>query len=141
MDAGESASEACAREVREETGLDVRVTRIAGVYTSPHQIIEYPDGNRIQPIAFSFEAEVVDGELILSEETTDYGYFTLHEMDGLDLMEHFHLNPGPLIGRLLSQIEESQAIGELATREDAFVLASKALENDRNSNDDESAGG
>ena len=88
MDAGESASEACAREVREETGLDVRVTRIAGVYTSPHQIIEYSDGNRIQPIAFSFEAEVVGGELGLSEETTDYGYFTFHEMDGLDLMEH-----------------------------------------------------
>jgi 8-oxo-dGTP pyrophosphatase MutT (NUDIX family) len=88
MDAGESASEACVREVLEETGLAVRVTRIVGVYTSPDLIIEYPDGNRVQPVAFSFEAEVFGGELGLSEETTDYGYFTMQEMDALDLMEH-----------------------------------------------------
>ena len=88
MDAGESASEACVREVLEETGLAVRVTRMVGVYTSPDLIIEYPDGNRVQPVAFSFEVEVVGGELGLSDETTDYGYFTMQEMDGLDLMEH-----------------------------------------------------
>ena len=78
----------CVREVLEETGLAVRVTRIVGVYTSPDRIIEYPDGNRIQPVAFSFEAEVLGGELGLSEETTDYGYFTAQEMDALDLMEY-----------------------------------------------------
>jgi len=88
MDAGESVSEACVREVLEETGLAVRVTRIVGVYTSPHLIIEYSDGNRIQPVGFSFEAEVVGGELGLSEETTGYGYFTMQEIDALDLMEH-----------------------------------------------------
>lgn len=60
---------------------------------------------------------------------------------GLDLMERFHLVPGPLIGNLLAQIEEAQAVGELATRDDAFVLASKVLEKDGISNDDKSAGG
>ena len=88
MDAGESALEAGVREVLEETGLHVRVTRIVGVYTSPGLIIEYSDGNRFQPVVFSFEAEVVGGELGLSDETTDYGYFTMQEMDALDLMEH-----------------------------------------------------
>ena len=87
MDPGESAQEACIREVLEETGLDVRVTKLVGVYTSPHQIIEYADGNRIQAITFSFEAEVVGGEVCLSDETTGYGYFTLDEMEALDLME------------------------------------------------------
>jgi hypothetical protein len=56
-------------------------------------------------------------------------------------MERFHLVPGPLIGNLLAQIEEAQAVGELATRDDAFVLASKVLEKDGISNDDKSAGG
>ena len=88
MDPGESASEGCVREVLEETGLDVRVTRLVGVYTSPNLVVEYADGNRVQPVAFSFEAEEIDGELGLSEETTEFGYFTLEEMETLDLMEH-----------------------------------------------------
>ena len=88
MDPGESAAEACAREVLEETGLVVRVGRLVGVYTSPHLIIEYPDGNRIQPVAFSFEALLVGGELGLSDETTEYGYFPVDEMKSMDVMEH-----------------------------------------------------
>ena len=47
MDPGESASECCVREVLEETGLRVRVTRLIGVYTSPDLIVEYADGNQI----------------------------------------------------------------------------------------------
>lgn len=88
MDPGESAAETCVREVLEETGLAVRVTRLVGVYTSPNIMVEYPDGNRIQPVAFSFEAEVVGGELCLSDETTDFGYVSVEKLDTIDLMEH-----------------------------------------------------
>ena len=88
MDPGESAAETCVREVLEETGLDVRVTKLVGVYTSPDIMVEYADGNRIQPVAFSFEAEVVGGELCLSDETTEYGYFAAQKLDAIDLMEH-----------------------------------------------------
>ena len=59
MDPGEGADETYVRELREETGLDVQVTRLVGVYTSPDIMVEYANGNRIQPVAFSFEAEVV----------------------------------------------------------------------------------
>ena len=47
MDAGESASEGCAREVLEETGLVVRINRLIGVYSSPDMVVEYPSGDRI----------------------------------------------------------------------------------------------
>ena len=40
MDPGESASETCIREVMEETGLQIRVTRLIGVYTTPDMLIE-----------------------------------------------------------------------------------------------------
>ena len=49
------------RETLEETGLVVRVVRLVGIYTSPDVIIEYADGNRIQPVAFTFEAEIPVG--------------------------------------------------------------------------------
>jgi len=88
MDPGESASECCVREVLEETGLQVRVTKLIGVYTSPDIIIEYADGNRLQPVALSFLAEVTGGRLSTSNETTAYGYFTVDEIDTIDLMEH-----------------------------------------------------
>jgi len=68
MDPGESADETCVREVLEETGLEVKVTRLVGIYTSPHILVEYPDGSKTQPVAFSFEAEVIGGQLGLSDE-------------------------------------------------------------------------
>ena len=87
MDSGESAVECCAREVFEETGLVVRVGRLVGVYSSPHRIIEYADGNRRQGLTLSFEAEPVGGKLRVSEETTEAGYFSLEQMKSMELME------------------------------------------------------
>ena len=91
MDAGESAAEACAREVLEETGLVVEVGRLIGVYTTPDLLIEYADGNRIQPVALNFAAEPVGGELGLSDETTDVGYFSVEDMKAMDIWEHHKL--------------------------------------------------
>jgi ADP-ribose pyrophosphatase YjhB (NUDIX family) len=88
MEPGESAEEACMREVEEEMGLHVQVTRLVGIYTTPHRIVAYADGNRYQLVALSFEARVVSGELRLSDETTEFGYFALAEIESLDLMEH-----------------------------------------------------
>ena len=36
VDAGERVEETCIREVYEETGLNIRVTRLIGVYSDPH---------------------------------------------------------------------------------------------------------
>ena len=86
MEPGESASEACIREVEEETGLQVTIKRLIGIYTTPHELIVYQDGNKIQLVALCFEAETVGGELRLSCETTEYGYFSYQEIQGLDLL-------------------------------------------------------
>ncbi len=86
MEPGESASEACIREVEEETGLQVTINRLIGVYTTPHELIVYQDGNKFQLVALCFEAEIVDGELRLSCETTEYGYFSYQEIQKLDLL-------------------------------------------------------
>jgi len=86
LESGESVTEACEREVLEETGLTVRVRRLVGVYSHPNQLVVYPDGNKAHIVALHFEAEGVGGELGLSNETTDYGYFTVQELEGLEFM-------------------------------------------------------
>ena len=86
MEPGESVTEACAREVWEETGLRVRVIRLVGVYSHPDQLTVYPDGNKFHIVALHFEAEVVSGEPGLSNETTEFGYFTMDEIQGMDFL-------------------------------------------------------
>jgi ADP-ribose pyrophosphatase YjhB (NUDIX family) len=88
MDAGEDVTEACVREVLEETGLHVRIERLIGVYSNPHFIIEYADGERCHSVALHFEATSIAGTLSISEETTEYGYYSLNEIVSMDVMEH-----------------------------------------------------
>jgi 8-oxo-dGTP pyrophosphatase MutT (NUDIX family) len=88
MEPGESPSEAAVRETFEETGLHVRVTRLVGVYSDPHQLVVYADGNKVQIVAIHFEAEVIDGTLGLSEETTAFGWFSPSEVQAMELLGH-----------------------------------------------------
>ena len=52
-------------------------------FTSPNITVQFADENRI--VTLSFEAEIVTGELGLSDETTAYGYFPVDELDAIDL--------------------------------------------------------
>lgn len=86
MEPGESAAEACEREVLEETGLNVRVKRLVGLYSHPDQLVVYADGGKFQIVAIHFEAEIIGGELGLSNETSDFGYFTMADVDALEIL-------------------------------------------------------
>jgi 8-oxo-dGTP pyrophosphatase MutT (NUDIX family) len=86
MEPGESVAEACEREVWEETGLRVRVKRLVGVYSHPDQLTVYSETDKFQIVALHFEAEVLGGELGLSDETSDFGYFAKEEMGGLEML-------------------------------------------------------
>ena len=48
-------------------------------------------------------------------------------IDGHDIMNTFGLAPGPLVGKLLSTVNEAHASGELSTREEALVLVRREL--------------
>jgi 8-oxo-dGTP pyrophosphatase MutT (NUDIX family) len=85
MEPGESLSEACIREVLEETGLKVQVKGLVGVYTSPHILLEYPDGNRWQLVVLHFEAIAIGGGLSLSKETTELRYFLPSKIKSLEM--------------------------------------------------------
>ena len=86
LDPGETVSEACVREVLEETGLQVRVKRLIGIYSHSDQLVVYPDGNKVQVVALHFEVEVTGGIAGLSDEVSDFGYFSPNEMEGLEFL-------------------------------------------------------
>jgi ADP-ribose pyrophosphatase YjhB (NUDIX family) len=87
MEPGETFTEACAREVLEETGLRVCPGALIAVYTSPHVLLEYPDGNCLQLIVLHFAAQPVSGELTTGRETTDVQFFSRGEFEGLDMSD------------------------------------------------------
>jgi ADP-ribose pyrophosphatase YjhB (NUDIX family) len=88
IEAGESVSEGCTREVLEETGLEVRVTRLTGVYSDPHHLITYPDGNRVHVVVLNFEVEHLGGVPGLSAETTEITWFPIKEAMDLPLFHN-----------------------------------------------------
>ena len=85
MEAGESVEECCVREVHEETGLQVRVKRMTGVYSNPDQLVIYPDGSRAHFVVMNFDVEVIGGKLGLSDETSETGYFSPAEIDSMPI--------------------------------------------------------
>jgi len=85
MESGETLEECCQREVMEETGLEVRTKRLIGIYSNRDQVVIYRDGNKVQIAVLSFEAEIVGGELGLSDETTAFGYFSLDEIESMPM--------------------------------------------------------
>ena len=71
MDFGETIVQTAEREVREETGIDVRVDGIVGTFSDPRHIIEYGDGEVRQQFNICFHATLVGGELRSSSESTE----------------------------------------------------------------------
>lgn len=89
MDPGESAAECCIREVKEETGLDVEVARLVGIYTTPHRVTTYPDGNRWQFVSMHFEARIIGGTMEISDgESTEMKFIPVSELANYDIMEN-----------------------------------------------------
>lgn len=66
----------------------VAIGRLIGIYSTPDMLIEYPDGVRVQFISLCFEAGVISGTLSLSDETTDFGYFSAAECASLEIFSN-----------------------------------------------------
>jgi len=83
----ESVEHAALREVLEETGLQVRVTGVQGVYSAPrHRILVYPDNGDVRrSIDVALTAEVEGGELRGSAESRDLRWFTPADLVGCEL--------------------------------------------------------
>lgn len=70
VESGELPTEAVLREVEEETGLEVVIERLVGVYGK----IEKDE------LVFAFTCRVVGGELSLTDEADRHAYFEVEEI-------------------------------------------------------------
>ncbi len=77
VEPGESIEQAVVREVREETGLHVRVERLIGVYSDPaSQTFAYPDGRVVQFVTSTCLCRPVGGSLRADgREALEVGFF------------------------------------------------------------------
>jgi ADP-ribose pyrophosphatase YjhB (NUDIX family) len=77
VECGESVADACAREVAEETGVQIAVGRLIGVYSDPaRQVIDYGDGRRVHAVNLCFEARAIgSGAASTPHETLATAYF------------------------------------------------------------------
>jgi len=76
------------REVLEETGLVVDVGQLIGVYSNPNMLLSYDEEHQYQVVSFHFAVSITGGELGLSNETINVGFFSLDEINEMDVMEH-----------------------------------------------------
>jgi mutator protein MutT len=84
IEPGETPSEGVRREVREETGLDVRVVRVAGVFGGKAFRHRYPDGQEIEAFSVTFECAIEGGELRSRDgEVTAFCFVTVDELPPL----------------------------------------------------------
>ena len=70
MEEGESIEQAAIREVKEETGLDIRLGKLIGIYSKPSE----------GALAMTFMGYVVGGELKADHEIIEVRYFPLANM-------------------------------------------------------------
>ncbi|MFF3853566.1 NUDIX hydrolase [Micromonospora sp. NPDC002575] len=84
-DVGESISDTVVREVREETGIEVELMSLVGIYTNPRHVMAYDDGEVRQQFSICFTARPVGGQLATSTESRDVRWVDPADLDQLDI--------------------------------------------------------
>src|SRR5579884_1594159 len=78
MELGETVEEAIRREVLEETGLDVAVEYLVGVYSKPQK----------QEVVLTFRCRVIGGTLSATEESRECRFFPPNALPENTLPKH-----------------------------------------------------
>ncbi|WP_371481987.1 NUDIX domain-containing protein [Kitasatospora sp. NBC_00315] len=84
-DVGEFVADTVVREVREETGIDVEVVTVTGLYTDPGHLMAYDDGEVRQQFSICFRARPLGGDLRTSEESKEVRWVAPADLGDLDI--------------------------------------------------------
>jgi ADP-ribose pyrophosphatase YjhB (NUDIX family) len=103
---GEFIAQTAVRETKEESGIDIEVTGLVGIYTDPNHVVEYSDGKVTQQFSICFRGRPVGGDLSTSNETsaarwvtpTELGELNIHSSMRLRIDHGYAALPTPYIG-------------------------------------------
>lgn len=85
-DPGESLTQTAIRETAEETGITVRPTGVAGIYTDPRHVIHYTSNDEVrQEFTIVYRADYITGEPTASTETTRVKWVPIDQLDQLTI--------------------------------------------------------
>ncbi|GGU71463.1 NUDIX hydrolase [Streptomyces litmocidini] len=82
---GENIAGTVVREVLEETGIQVEVVGLVGIFTDPGHVIAFTDGEVRQEFSLCFRARPVGGEITVSSESFEVRWVPRSELDALDV--------------------------------------------------------
>ncbi|MEU3835791.1 NUDIX hydrolase [Streptomyces microflavus] len=99
-DIGERIGDTAVREVEEETGIEVEVDNIVGLYTDPEHVLAYDDGEVRQQFSICFRAHPVGGRLRTSSESKEVRWVEPADLNYLDIHPSMRL-------RILHGLDES----------------------------------
>lgn len=86
IDVGESAPAAAVRETLEETGAQVEIEGLVGIYTDPRHVMRYDDGEVRQQFSLCFRARLTGGDLRTQpSETKEVRWVPVAEVPALDV--------------------------------------------------------
>lgn len=91
MELGESVADCAIRETREETGLDVEVVGIVGIYSDPKHVFAYDDGEVRQEFSICVLARVRGGTIQVSDESHEVQAFDPDEITDLRMVPSIRL--------------------------------------------------
>ncbi|MFE6173711.1 NUDIX domain-containing protein [Streptomyces sp. NPDC056464] len=82
---GERIADTVVREVLEETGIEVAIVSIVGLYTDPEHVLAYDDGEVRQQFSICFRARPIGGSLRTSSESKEVRWVAPTDLGDLDI--------------------------------------------------------
>ncbi|ONI84319.1 NUDIX hydrolase [Actinosynnema sp. ALI-1.44] len=71
LELGETLTQTAVREFIEETGIEIQVTGLVGIYSNPDHVIAYDDGEVRQEFSICFRGRPIGGDLHTSNESKE----------------------------------------------------------------------
>ncbi|MEU7612953.1 NUDIX domain-containing protein [Micromonospora sp. NPDC049204] len=85
QDFGEYITETAVRETREETGVEIEVAGLVGVYSNPNHVVQYSDGEVRQQFSICFRGRYLSGDPTTSNESSSVRWVAQDHLDHLSI--------------------------------------------------------